>query len=202
GEARALTSHSSKVSDLEWMPDGSALLFTAPDPKTAEEKQRDKNKDDVYAFDENFKQTHLWKVDVKTGAETRLTGGDFSVTNYTVSNDGRKIALHRQPTPLLGSGADSEVWTMNADGSGAVQLTKNTVQERDAALSPDDSQVLFVSAANARFEDYYNGRLFIAPAAGGPPRALVGGTDPYDVDRAGWSAGGQSVVFLGNLRLP
>ena len=181
------------------MPDGSSLLFIAPDPKTAEEKQRDKEKDDVYAFDENFKQTHLWKVDVKTGAETRLTSGDFSVTNYTVSNDGRKIALHRQPTPLLGSGADSEVWTMNADGSGAVQLTKNTVQERDAALSPDDSQVLFVSAANARFEDYYNGRLFIAPAAGGPPRALVGDTDPYDVDRAVWSADGKSIVFLANL---
>jgi len=181
GEARALTSHSGKVSDLEWMPDGSSLLFIAPDPKTAEEKQRDKEKDDVYAFDENFKQTHLWKVDVKTGAETRLTSGDFSVTNYTVSNDGRKIALHRQPTPLLGSGADSEVWTMNADGSGAVQLTKNTVQERDAALSPDDSQVLFVSAANARFEDYYNGRLFIAPATGGPPRALAGVTQLYRV---------------------
>src|SRR5436189_24085 len=91
-----------RLADPRVLPDGSALLFTAPDPKTAEEKQRDKNKDDVYAFDENFKQTHLWKVDVKTGAETRLTGGDFSVTNYTVANDGRTIALHRQPTPLLG----------------------------------------------------------------------------------------------------
>ena len=39
----------------------------------------------------------------------------------TVSDDGRKIVAHRQPTPLLGSGADSEVWVLNADGSGGIQ---------------------------------------------------------------------------------
>ncbi|PYQ94572.1 MAG: hypothetical protein DMF97_18350, partial [Acidobacteria bacterium] len=141
----------------------------------------------------------LWKVDVKTGSETRLTSGDFSVTSYTVSDDGRKIVVHRQPTPLLGSGADSEVWVLNADGSGGIQVTKNTVQETNGSLSPDDAQVLFLAGANARFEDYYNGRLFIAPAAGGAARVLVGETDPYDVDRAFWSADGKSIFFLANL---
>ena len=199
GEAKALTSHGTAASEIEWTPDGSALLFTAPEPKPAEEKERDKAKDDVYSFDENYKQTHLWKVDVKTGSETRLTSGDFSVTSYTVSDDGRKIVVHRQPTPLLGSGADSEVWVLNADGSGGIQVTKNTVQETNGSLSPDDAQVLFLAGANARFEDYYNGRLFIAPAAGGAARVLVGETDPYDVDRAFWSADGKSIFFLANL---
>src|SRR5207245_8100051 len=124
GEAKALTSHGSAASEIEWTPDGSALLFTAPEPKTSEEKERDKVKDDVYSFDENYKQTHLWKVDVKAGTETRLTSGDFSVTSYTVSDDGRRIALHRQPTPLLGWGADSEVWAMTAASFGAVQLAR------------------------------------------------------------------------------
>src|SRR5438093_61353 len=185
GEAKALTSHGSAASEIEWTPDGSALLFTAPEPKTSEEKERDKAKDDVYSFDENYKQTHLWKVDVKTGSETRLTSGDFSVTSYTVSDDGRKIVVHRQPTPLLGSGADSEVWVLNADGSGGIQVTKNTVQETNGSLSPDDAQVLFLAGANARFEDYYNGRLFIAPAAGGAPNAaaaMVEGILTYPVD--------------------
>jgi dipeptidyl aminopeptidase/acylaminoacyl peptidase len=199
GEAKVLTSHGSAASEIEWTPDGSALLFTAPEPKTSEEKERDKAKDDVYSFDENYKQMHLWKVDVKTGRETRLTSGDFSVTSYTVSDDGRKIVVHRQPTPLLGSGADGEVWVLNADGSGGIQVTKNTVQETNGSLSPDDAQVLFLAGANARFEDYYNGRLFIAPAAGGAARVLVGETDPYDVDRAFWSADGKSIFFLANL---
>src|SRR5436190_13129329 len=60
GEAHKLTSHGSAVSDLQWSPDGSSIYFTAPDPKTADEKEREKAKDDVFAFDEDFKQAHLW----------------------------------------------------------------------------------------------------------------------------------------------
>jgi dipeptidyl aminopeptidase/acylaminoacyl peptidase len=199
GEAKQLTRHASAVSDIEWLPDGSALLFTAPEAKSDEDKARDKVKDDVYSFDENYKQTHLWKVDVRTGSETRLTSGDYSITNYSLAKDGGKIAFHRQPTPLLGSGADAEVWLMNADGSGATQLTHNTVQENNAAVSPDGSQVLFISGSNARFEDYYNGRLFLVPATGGSARVLVGDSEPYDVDRAAWSSDGKSIFFLANL---
>jgi len=199
GEARQLTSHGSEVADIEWTPDGSALLFIAPDPKSAEEKARDKAKDDVYAYDENFKQKRLWKVTVATKTETRITDGDFSITSYALSDDGKKVAFHRQPTPLLGSGDASEVWVMNVDGSGAVQLTKNTVQEGDASVSPDDSQVLFISGSNARFETYYNGRLFLASATGGTPRVLVGEREPLDVDRAVWSSDGKSIYFVANM---
>jgi len=199
GEARRLTSHASAVSDITWAPDGSALYFSAPEPKTADEKAREKNKDDVYAYDENYKHTHLWKVGVAAKNEIRITSGGFSVTSYELSDDGRTIAFHRAPTPLLGSGADSEVWAMNADGSNAVQLTKNSVQENDASVSPDGSRVLFLSGSDAKFETYHNGRLFVVPAAGGSARVLVGETDPIAVDRAFWSADGKTIYFLANM---
>src|SRR5262249_25271239 len=151
GEARRLTAHASAVSDLSWAPDGSALYFSAPEAKTAEEKARDKNKDDVYSYDENYKQTHLWKVGVSSRTESRIAGGDLSVTSYTLSDDGKKIAHHRWPTPLFGSNGDGEVWVMNADGSSAVRVATNSVQEGGAAVSPDGSQVLFVSGSNGKF---------------------------------------------------
>ena len=199
GEARQLTSHASAVSDLSWTPDGAAIYFKAADPKTADEKTRERQKDDVYAYDENYKQTHLWKVTVATKSETRITDGDFSVNNYELSEDGRKIVYHRWPTPLLGDNERGEVWVMNADGSGGVQLTHNAVPENDATISPDNSQVLFVSGSNAKFEPYYNGRLFIVPAAGGTPRPIVGESEPIAVDRAIWSSDGRSIYFLANL---
>jgi len=199
GEARPLTTHATAVSDIAWTPDGAALYFKAPEAKNAEDKARDRVKDDVYAYDENYKQTHLWKVTVASKAEARITDGDFSVTDYNLSEDGRKIAYLRAPTPLLGSGDESEVWIANADGTSAVQLTKNGVQESNAALSPDDTQVLFISGSNARFETYYNGRLFLVPASGGTARVLVGENEPYDVDRATWSNDGKSIYFVANL---
>src|SRR6185295_11131613 len=51
----------------------------------------------------------------------------------------------------------------------------------------------------AKFETYYNGRLFVAPAAGGSARVVIGETEPYAVDRAFWSKDGKSIYFLANL---
>ncbi len=206
GEARQLTTHASAVcsasscgAGIAWTPDASAIYFKAAEPKTADETAREKARDDVYAYDENYKQTHLWKVAVGSKAETRITDGDFSVTQYDLSNDGRRITYLRAPTPLLGDGDKSEVWTANADGTNAVQVTKNTVQETNAAISPDSANVLFISGSNAKFETYYNGRLFVAPAAGGAARVVIGENEPIAVDRAIWSKDGKSIYFLANL---
>jgi dipeptidyl aminopeptidase/acylaminoacyl peptidase len=199
GEARPLTTHASAVSEIAWTPDASAIYFKAAEPKTADEKAREKARDDVYAYDENFKQTHIWKVTIASKAEARITDGEYSVTSYDLSPDGRKMTFLRAPTPLLGDGDRSEVWVASADGTNAVQVTKNTVEETNPAISPDNAQVLFVSGSNARFETYYNGRLFVAPAGGGASRVVVGESEPIDVDRAIWSQDGKSIYFLANL---
>ena len=199
GEARQLTSHASAVSSPTWAPDGSAIYFVAPEPKTDAERARDRAKDDVYGFDEDFKNNHLWKVVVNTRSESRLTSGDFSVESYDLSADGRTIAYQRAPTPLVEAGDEAEIWTMRADGSNAVRLTTNSVGEDGIRISPDGSQVLFVSNVNSKFEPYYNGRLFVMPAAGGTPRVLAGESEPYDVESAVWSKDGASIYFIVSL---
>jgi len=199
GEARRLTTHASAVSELTWAHDGASMFFKAAEAKSAEDKAREKLRDDVYLYDENYKQTHLWNVSIASKAENRITDGDFSVTEYELSADGRRMTYLRAPTPLLGDGDKSEVWVSNADGTNAVQVTRNAVQETGPAISPDNASVLFVSGSNAKFETYYNGRLFVAPAGGGAARAVVGETEPVDVDRAIWSKDGKSIYFLANL---
>ena len=42
GEARRLTRHDTAVGDLTWSPDGKRIYFVAADPKSAEEKARDR----------------------------------------------------------------------------------------------------------------------------------------------------------------
>ena len=153
----------------------------------------------MYAYEENYKQTHLWKVRVADKTETRITSGDYSVTAYELSDDGKKIAYHRAPTPLLGDGRPAMCGCRTRTAPAPVQVTKNGVPESGAMLSPDNSQVLFLSGSNANFETYYNGRLFVAPAAGGAARVIVGEKEPYDVDSAMWSTDGRSIYFLANL---
>src|SRR5207247_912935 len=66
----------------------------------AEERARLQARDDVYAFDEDYKHRHLWRASAATGAEQRLTDGDFSVVAFRVSRDGAHVAFHRMPSPL------------------------------------------------------------------------------------------------------
>lgn len=195
GEARALTTHATAVSNITWAPDGASLYFRAADAKSEEQKAREKAKDDVFAFDEDFQQQHLWNVVVGNKAERRITQGDYSVNGYELSRDGRRIAMHRAPSPLLGDSDQGEVWVMDAGGANARQITNNKVPEAGASLSPDGSQVLFLSQANERFEAYYNNKLFIAPAAGGEARVAMPGL-PYEVESARWAKDGQSIYKL------
>jgi dipeptidyl aminopeptidase/acylaminoacyl peptidase len=199
GEAKALTHHATSVSRVSWSPDGKSIYFTAPDPKSAEAKERDSAKDDVFAFDENYQQMHVWRAAVDTGAETRITSGDFSVLDYQLSRDGRKIAHHRAPNPLLGYADQGEVWVMDADGSQPVQLTKNDIPENGASLSPDGAQLLFLAAANERFDKYYNRKIFVMPAGGGPHKIVSPPNVSYEIERAIWSKDGKSIYFLANM---
>jgi dipeptidyl aminopeptidase/acylaminoacyl peptidase len=155
-------------------------------------------RDDVYGYDEDYKQRHLWKVAAGTGVETQMTSGDFSILEFRLSADGSRIAFHRAPSPLFGDASLGEVWVMDADGSNARALTSNGIEETGAELSPDNTQVLFIADTNDRFEPYYNTNLFVVPAAGGPARALVPDF-PYAFDQASWAPDGRSIFAVVNM---
>jgi dipeptidyl aminopeptidase/acylaminoacyl peptidase len=190
GPPQALTRHPTSVSQAMWAPDGSSVFFLASDPKTPEERERERLRDDLFAFDESYKQRHLWSMSLAGGASTnarKLTAGDLSVLSYKLSRDGQRITLHRAPTPQPGDSARGEVWVMNADGSGSTRVTDNEIEESDAELSPDRSRLLFLAEANADLEPYYSSTLFLVPAAGGRPQLLL--TDfPYAIERATWTS--------------
>jgi len=120
-----------------------ALLFVAPEAKTAAEKAREKAKDDVYVLDEDYKQLHLWRVDLPSsppssmggsshapgGHVRRITAGDFSVGAFEIARDGRRIVHQRLPNPLFGSSDQGEIWLMDADGAHAAAVTSNAIVE-------------------------------------------------------------------------
>jgi dipeptidyl aminopeptidase/acylaminoacyl peptidase len=198
GEAIPLTEHATAVSNIAWSPDGAWIYFLASDDKTEAEKAAEKARDDVFAYDENFKQRHLWRVAVATRKEERVTEGGFSVLGYQLSRDGTLVAHHRSVSPLYGDNDQGEVWVMGADGSGARQLTDNGVTESGAELSPDNRWVLFTADARGDLgESYYNNNLFLVQADGGPVRELAP-TVGHGLDQATWSADGKSVWVLAN----
>ena len=198
GEARRFSDHKTSVSSVSWSPDGKYIYFTALDEKTKQEKEDEKNKNDVYAFEGNLKQRHLWRISLAEGKEERITDGNFSVLSYKLSRDGAYIVFTRAKSRVRDDADYNEIWVMDADGRNMKQITHNRVSERNGEMSPDNSKVLFISWCNEKFEPYYNNNLFVANLQDGQIKMLLADM-PYEVQRAHWSSDGKAIYFTANM---
>ncbi len=84
----------------------------------------------------------IWLLDPSTGTATRLTNSKGNYDDWpTRSPDGQKVIFSRRAT-LLGP---SQLWVMNADGSGQKQLTSGSGDYSNARWSRDGTKVAFQS---------------------------------------------------------
>jgi dipeptidyl aminopeptidase/acylaminoacyl peptidase len=197
GAPRQLSQHATPIVEVSWHPGGSLLYFLAADSPTDADRERQRLRGDIRVLDE-YRQRHLWRIDIAGQKESRVTGGDYFVFSYKISADGHRIIFSRRPSSLPADSDRMELWSSAADGTSAVQLTRNTVPEEDGELAPDNSQVLFLARANHRQEPYYNANVFLVPASGGSARALMPDFQ-YEVLRAGWSADSRSIWMIVNM---
>jgi dipeptidyl aminopeptidase/acylaminoacyl peptidase len=198
GEARPLTDHPTPVGSIQWSPDGAWIYYLAREGRTDDEAARDRARDDVFAYDEDWKHRHLWRVSVADGKSERVTSGDFTVRSYRLSLDGTRIAHHRAPNPLLDDSDDAEVWVMESSGARAVRITHNAVPEGGASLSPDNRTVLWVSGSDGDADPYFNDKIFMASASGDGDATRLLPDWPHEVSEAAWSADGRHIFFVAN----
>jgi Tol biopolymer transport system component len=98
------------------------------------------------------------------------------------SPDGRRILF------ALTTGMTQNLWVMNADGSGATQITHLDGTALDPTWSPDGRQVAFVHGADS------TDGIVIANADGSGTPTLLPGTAPDD-DTPAWSPDGKRIAF-------
>jgi len=110
------------------------------------------------------------------------------------SPDGRRIAFARTtgrtgPGPCCYS-SESDIFVMNADGSGTRRLTHNAAQNAEPAWSPDGRKIAFRSTRNG------NRDLYVMNADGSGKRNLTQNA-AWD-SRPSWSPDGQKIAFVSN----
>lgn len=101
------------------------------------------------------------------------------------SPDGRKIAFYATPASALDH--NSDIWVMNADGTGETRLTDHPAQDISPAWSPDSKRIAFVSNRDG------NAEIYVMDADGTNERRIT--NDPFTDTTPAWSPDGTKIAF-------
>jgi dipeptidyl aminopeptidase/acylaminoacyl peptidase len=192
GEAWPATKHEGGVSSFSISPDGSTMLLLAQDPLTADDRRRQRDRDDAEVVDERFRWSHLWTFDVAKGTETQLTKGDVVVSDPQWSPDSRTVAYVTRPTTKVDDAAWSDVWVTDLSGN-ARKFFENAGPDSTPRWSPDGRTLAIVSNERPGNTQWYS-KLYLFPASGGTPRILLRDFD-LDFGTPIWAPDGRIVYW-------
>jgi Tol biopolymer transport system component len=147
----------------------------------------------------------IWVMNIDGSGQRRLTTGEDNEHAPAWSPDGRRLAYmvwdDSACTPVSGSGcAVTDVWTVDADGSGQQKVLDSAFQPR---WSPDGSKLLFQRIDQN--PDRATLGVYVARSDGTGVRKLVRAT-LWASERApgAWSPTGRTIVYgvgMGAVRL-
>ena len=136
-----------------------------------------------------FDRTAIFGVAPDGSGLTQMTASDYSGAFPAVSPNGNVVAFRRTGLPGYG------IWTVNADGTGARQVSTDpqniASNDSDPAWSPDGSKIAFVR----------NGELHVMNADGSGRTVVVGPGFPFRLADPEWSPNGSEIAFSANNQI-
>ncbi len=216
GEARALTREEEGISSFEWHPSGNKLFFLKTEKEDKTKKEKEKRYGGFETDDKEYTLSHLWQVDflpdmkdpselpcyetedsqkekagcIELPKAVRLTEGNFTVTSFTTSPDGTKVAFAHQPDPLINSFLKSDVSVVELSDKRITLIISNPSSDGVEDWSPDSKEILFTSNGNDTTSNFYtNSKLFAINLSTKVTRQLAKSLDE-DMGGFSWEASG------------
>lgn len=189
--------------EAQWSPDGETILFTS-----------------TVALDGNWdadqiSSTNIWTINPSDGSDlTPLTscssGGGSNQAMW--SPDGTRIVFASTMEPGDPTNCfftQNNIWVMNSDGSGLMNLTdllETYGNAMEPQWSPDGSQVVFVSDMSDPpgpiASSYYNIWVANADGSGSPTQLTNNSSNNFVIfSMPKWSPDGTQILFESNLAL-
>lgn len=141
-----------------------------------------------YRLEYDFRPPELYAVPAdRSGPPVRLLDDGEWYLDAAWSSDATRVAFRRVTNEGIGY---SDIFVMNADGTGLRNLTNHNSVNRAPVWSPDGSRILFTSN---RDQPQGGTDVFVMNADGSGLRNLTPGTRPGG--HASWAPDGERVVF-------
>ncbi len=155
---------------LAWSPDGKFLSYTA-----------------MSDYDEKTDQYHtdIFIAKLADSKRQNISGNAKHAFSSTWTKDGKRIAF----SAVAENGKDSDIFTVNKDGSDLIQLTKNAGQNATPSFSPDGKKIAFMSKCTG--EKY---QIFVMDLDGSNIKKLTNDSAVSFCNPI-WSADGKKIVY-------
>lgn len=176
---RRLTDNDAGEAYASWSPDGMTLVFDSNRSRAPEEPM---NTSDLF----------LMSAD---GSDQRYLARGSSAT---WSPDGKKVAFHRsasglglpiRPEPGAPT-SDSDIFAINVDGTGLMNLTSSPAIDDDADWSPSGRSIVFTSNREHAIPEVY---VMNADGTGESQRLT---NNEADERAPAWSPDGRRIAFM------
>ncbi|HMB97728.1 MAG TPA: hypothetical protein VKM36_04550, partial [Balneolaceae bacterium] len=196
GEAEQVTFAENGVGNYKWSPDGNSIAYTMTDPKSEEEKKREKEKRDVILVDEDHKFSRLYVQSVADLHEepkaVQIFSDDLHVTSFDWSPDSKTIVFSHWPTPKINDRYYSDISTALADSGNISTIVDWEGDDSSPHFSADGSFIVFTSSGGTK-EPVGLSDVYRVDVTGGTPQSLAKTFD-RNASIVGWSSDNRNLL--------
>jgi Tol biopolymer transport system component len=141
----------------------------------------------------------LWSDGRNPDAEGFTVDPRRIATDYSFSRDGSRVAFSAYATQGAADRSQKEIFVMNADGSGLIQVTHDQAYAAFPSWSPDGAKLVYSSYRGTDYipgcegSDLCPANLYLIHVNRTGQRQLTDG--PADESMPSWSPDGKAIVF-------
>ncbi len=167
GEALKIFEHETSISSYEWSPEGKKILFLAKEK--SDKKSSLPYEPIIYEENLMLSKAYISSLDEGTTKNVAIEGQCYSIH---WSPDGSKISVSTAPTALVDdSYMKQRIHILDANTFSLVATIDHAAKLGEYVWSPDGKQIAMISGAD--IHDPIAGRLLVASAKGGKPKAIA-----------------------------
>ena len=158
GEATKLSDHETAIGRYRWTEHGAAIVFVAAHKRSDEEEKNRKDGDDAIFVDEGpngqtvGQWNDLWRLDVESKEESRLTEAENRIASFSVSPNGRRVLYTARDENRRNQSNLSEIHLLDLDSGETRLLTDNRSPEGGLSWAPDGRRFAYTARSDGEWE--------------------------------------------------